>query len=167
MEASPGRIALTFVKEWVAEIQVVQEGSLPSVGLISGSCGLSMFLDGERDWPRALLQTPGCPSIIPISSSLGPVAREWFTRCVFSFLPNRLNGSYEALTGGSTVEGFEDFTGGISEFYDLKDPPANLYQIVRKALRKGSLLGCSIDVSQGASLYSSLLHGREWKQTWR
>lgn len=45
------------------------------------------------------------------------------------------------------MEGFEDLTGGISEFYDLKKPPACLFQIISKALRAGSLLACSIDVS--------------------
>nr|KAF6279904.1 hypothetical protein mMyoMyo1_010159 [Myotis myotis] len=64
----------------------------------------------------------------------------------------KLLGSYEALAGGSTVEGFEDFTGGISEFFDLKKPPTGLFQIIRKALRAGSLLACSIDVSSAAEV---------------
>ncbi len=58
----------------------------------------------------------------------------------------RVNSSYEALTGGSSIEGFEDFTGGISESYDLTKAPPFLFNIMRKALKLGSLLGCSIDV---------------------
>uniref|UniRef100_A0A671YMT1 Calpain-2 catalytic subunit-like n=1 Tax=Sparus aurata TaxID=8175 RepID=A0A671YMT1_SPAAU len=54
-------------------------------------------------------------------------------------------GCYEALIGGSTTEGFEDFTGGISELYTLDKAPAHLFEIIKKALNRGSLLGCSID----------------------
>lgn len=61
----------------------------------------------------------------------------------------RINGCYEALSGGATTEGFEDFTGGIAEWYELRKAPPNLFQIIQKALQKGSLLGCSIDVSPG------------------
>ncbi|KFV67903.1 Calpain-8 [Dryobates pubescens] len=64
----------------------------------------------------------------------------------------KLNGSYEALTGGSTMEGFEDFTGGISESYLLRKAPSNLYQIIQKALRAGSLLGCSIDITTASEI---------------
>uniref|UniRef100_A0A8D0KYY2 Calpain 8 n=1 Tax=Strix occidentalis caurina TaxID=311401 RepID=A0A8D0KYY2_STROC len=64
----------------------------------------------------------------------------------------KLNGSYEALTGGSTMEGFEDFTGGISESYELRRAPSDLYQIIQKALRAGSLLGCSIDITTAAEI---------------
>lgn len=72
--------------------------------------------------------------------------------------PLRVNGCYEALSGGATTEGFEDFTGGIAEWYELRKAPPNLFRIIQKALQKGSLLGCSIDVSAGPSLSSG---GRE------
>ncbi|KAJ8248614.1 hypothetical protein GJAV_G00243890 [Gymnothorax javanicus] len=62
----------------------------------------------------------------------------------------KLNGSYEALSGGSTTEGFEDFTGGISEIYNLDKAPKHLFKIIQKALRLGSLLGCSISITSSS-----------------
>ncbi|KAM9365480.1 calpain-2 catalytic subunit-like [Pholidichthys leucotaenia] len=59
----------------------------------------------------------------------------------------KVNGSYEALAGGSTIEGFEDFTGGIAEIYKLDKAPLHLFKIIQKALGLGSLLGCSIDIT--------------------
>ncbi|XP_026872448.2 calpain-8 [Electrophorus electricus] len=61
-----------------------------------------------------------------------------------------VNSSYEALSGGTTTEGFEDFTGGIAESYELSDAPPTLFNIIRKALSLGSLLGCSIDITSSA-----------------
>ncbi|XP_041867129.1 calpain-2 catalytic subunit-like [Melanotaenia boesemani] len=62
----------------------------------------------------------------------------------------KANGSYEALSGGNTIEGFEDFTGGIAEIYTLDKAPAHLFQIIQKALGLGSLLGCSIDITSAS-----------------
>ncbi|KAJ7987389.1 hypothetical protein DPEC_G00325980 [Dallia pectoralis] len=62
----------------------------------------------------------------------------------------KVNGSYEALSGGSTIEGFEDFTGGIAETYELNKAPPTLFQIMVKALDRGSLLGCSIDITSAS-----------------
>lgn len=66
---------------------------------------------------------------------------------LFPGLFPRLNGCYEALSGGSTSEGFEDFTGGVTEMYELRKAPSDLYSIISRALERGSLLGCSINVS--------------------
>ncbi|XP_071754038.2 calpain-2 catalytic subunit-like [Centroberyx gerrardi] len=59
----------------------------------------------------------------------------------------KVNGCYEALAGGSTTEGFEDFTGGISEMYQLDKAPPQLFKIIQRALGLGSLMGCSIDIT--------------------
>lgn len=61
---------------------------------------------------------------------------------------SRLNGSYEALKGGSTIEAMEDFTGGVGEMYEVKKAPDNFYEILEKALQRCSMVGCSIEVSK-------------------
>lgn len=59
----------------------------------------------------------------------------------------RLHGSYEALKGGNTLDAMEDFTGGVTELFELSEAPKGLFIIMKKALERGSLMGCSIDVS--------------------
>lgn len=75
-------------------------------------------------------------------------------------LSPRLHGSYEALKGGNTTEAMEDFTGGVTEFFEIKDAPSDMYKIMKKAIERGSLMGCSIDVSlvpRKPSTFSNML----------
>ncbi|XP_076028205.1 calpain-2 catalytic subunit-like [Genypterus blacodes] len=62
----------------------------------------------------------------------------------------KVNGCYEALSGGSTTEGFEDFTGGIAEVHELRNPGPHLFHIIQKALSRGALMGCSIDITSSS-----------------
>lgn len=58
----------------------------------------------------------------------------------------KLHGSYESLDGGYTCEAMEDFTGGLSESYELQSNkcPGDLFTVMMKAYQRGSLMGCSI-----------------------
>ncbi|XP_076833740.1 calpain-3 isoform X3 [Brachyhypopomus gauderio] len=81
----------------------------------------------------------------------------------------KLHGSYEALKGGNTTEGMEDFTGGVTEFYEMKEAPKELYSVMRKALERGSLMGCSISALVPARLAtrtgSGLVKGHAYSVT--
>ncbi|NXX15459.1 CAN1 protein, partial [Podargus strigoides] len=81
----------------------------------------------------------------------------------------KVNGCYEALAGGSTSEGFEDFTGGVTEWFDLRRPPGDLFSIILRALERGSLLGCSIDITSAfdmeAVTFKKLVKGHAYSVT--
>ncbi|CAD6244175.1 GSCOCG00013284001-RA-CDS [Cotesia congregata] len=57
----------------------------------------------------------------------------------------KLHGSYESLKGGTACEAMEDFTGGVTELYQMDETPPNLFSILLKAYERNSMLGCSIE----------------------
>ncbi|NXB86525.1 CAN9 protein, partial [Vidua chalybeata] len=81
----------------------------------------------------------------------------------------KLNGSYESLKGGSTIEAMEDFTGVLGEMYDVKVAPNNFYEILEKALKRCSMVGCSIDTCSAAESEArtpfGLVKGHEYSVT--
>lgn len=56
------------------------------------------------------------------------------------------------MKGGTTSEALEDFTGGITEFFDLSNPPSHLMEMMMRGMEMGSLMGCSIEVETSVTV---------------
>ncbi|VBB32266.1 unnamed protein product [Acanthocheilonema viteae] len=80
----------------------------------------------------------------------------------------KLHGSYEALKGGTTSEALEDFTGGLTEFFDLTQPPKHLMEMMMRGFEMGSLFGCSIEADPHeweARMHNGLVKGHAYSIT--
>ncbi|XP_062520154.1 calpain-B-like [Corticium candelabrum] len=71
----------------------------------------------------------------------------------------KLHGSYEALKGGKAGEAMEDFTGGVTETFELKEPPKKLFRIMLKAFERSSMMSCSIAAPSTKEMESKLDNG--------
>ncbi|VDM82663.1 unnamed protein product, partial [Strongylus vulgaris] len=81
----------------------------------------------------------------------------------------KLYGSYENLEGGTTAEALEDFTGGLTEFYNLrKTDKSTVLAMMIRGFQMGSLFGCSIDADphqKEAPLENGLVRGHAYSIT--
>ena len=66
------------------------------------------------------------------------------------------------------AEALEDFTGGLTEPYELASAPADLFNVMEKAFERDSMIGCSIPPKPGvveAELPSGLIAGHAYSVT--
>ncbi|XP_053677985.1 calpain-A-like [Anopheles nili] len=79
----------------------------------------------------------------------------------------KLQGSYEALDGGTGREGMVDLSGGITEHYPLKgDEPADMFEILERSLARKSLVTTGINQDTQDRLKSvNLVSSHEYSVT--
>ena len=110
------------------------------MGLFRGSAVYAVVLGLSSVWVVGV--TDGSPKLNVQFPHVCISTSSLLIVCVF-----RLNGSYEALSGGLMSEALTDVTGGIVERFELgRNAPTDLQNVMLKAFQKSSLMGCSIDV---------------------
>lgn len=80
----------------------------------------------------------------------------------------KLCGSYESLKGGQTSEAMEDFTGGVTETFNLQKAPPKMKSIMLKSVARQSLMCCSIEAKPNeieAKLDNGLIKGHAYSVT--
>ncbi|XP_071159192.1 calpain-9-like isoform X9 [Mytilus edulis] len=131
-------------------------------------CGLFKFnIWHEGDWTEVVVDDR-LPSYMDNLVFMHSADKHEFWSALLEKAYAKLHGSYESLKGGSTSEAMEDFTGGVTEMFDLKKAPKDLLTIMLKAHDRGSLMGCSIDADPNqleAELANGLIMGHAYSVT--
>jgi len=69
-----------------------------------------------------------------------------FWSCLLEKAYAKFHGSYESLTGGIPSEALQDFSGGIVEIVDIRKNDKELFEVMKKAFYRQSLMTCALHV---------------------
>ncbi len=118
-------------------------------------------------WGSGVLERPGGEGICKVRGLSKIVSWPgWVWRLCNEFAVMNVAGWTAAMRlylEAARLRGLRIFTGGVTEMYELKKAPPNLFSIIRRAVERGSLMGCSIDVSaqEQRNLSQKVLISRE------
>nr|CAH7752574.1 unnamed protein product [Callosobruchus chinensis] len=134
----------------------VQQGELGDCWLLAAAANLTLYkrlffqiVPDDQDFDENYAgifhfsMVNGWTSLSMIDFLLTKV--NWFSYTLPKTMSFGVPYSKKHMQSGSTCEAMEDFTGGVTEMYEMEACPPNLFQIVLKAYERSSLMGCSIE----------------------